>query len=529
MHWLYQTLFDTSHADGLAVRFERFIGLLIVCSTLAVVLEHVPAIHAPNQALFQVLDVVTVVIFTLEYLMRLATARHDPEFAHAPHPTLRYMLSFYACVDLLAIAPFYLTQFVALDVESLRALRLLRLMRMFKFSRQLLPAWHEFAELNRGQSFRAKVYALMEPTGHSGRLHFYLDNFIVFWIALSILCVVLESVQSVHAVLSVQFAWVDRLAFTVFTLEYVARCYSASENPRLQSFRFKRLRHVLTFQALVDLLTILPFFLEHLLPYPLDLRFLRIFRLSRMLKLTRYTSATDTLFEVLKREWPVIFSSIFVLLLLIVMTASLGYLLEHDAQPDIFTNIPEAIYWAMTTLSSIGYGDMAPITPLGRAVTAVIAIVGVGVFALPAGLLASAFTDQLQMNRDQFKHDIEQAILQGGPTAQQMAQLAVRAEELHVSAQALTHLVEEGKERVRADMAGRVDFSNLILDATQHPEQAAEQFRALVLQLAAIEQVVGAADLRRWLDQVPERQLGPALCVLAALQSASDTRVSGDA
>ena len=513
---VYQLLFDKSHAGGLAVKFERFVAVLILLSTLSVVLEHVPAIYEPYRQAFHGFDVLAVAIFSIEYVLRLLTARYDREWAGKSWPALRYFFSFYALVDLMAIAPFYLSQWVAMDVESLRVLRMLRLIRMLKFSRQLLPAWREFAALNQGKTFRAKVYALMEPTGHSGRLHFYLDNFIVFWIGLSIVCVVLESVQSVHAVLSVQFAWVDTLAFSVFTLEYVARAYAAPENPRFKALKFKRVGHMLTFQAAVDLITILPFFLEHFLPYPLDLRFLRIFRLSRMLKLTRYTSATDTLLQVLKREWPVIFSSIFVLLLLIVMTASLGYLLEHDAQPDVFTNIPEAIYWAMTTLSSIGYGDMAPITPLGRAVTAVIAIVGVGVFALPAGLLASAFTDQLQLNRDQFKLDIEKAVARGGPSLKEMQQLSVRAEQLHIPYEELQRLVEEGKAAAQAAAAGRVDLSHLVLDAKLHPEFAAEQFRALVQQLAAIERSVGHAQLMRLLVQDPS-SLGPEVVVLQAL------------
>jgi voltage-gated potassium channel len=516
----YRYLFDKSYKEGVAVSLERFIGTLIALSTLAVVLEHVPDIESSHALALHGFDVLAVAIFSVEYVLRVLTARHDPEYAHQSWPTLRYLVSFYALVDLLAIAPFYVSQWVALDVESMRALRMLRLIRMFKFSRQLLPAWHEFQTLNQGQSFRAKVYALMEPSGHSGRLHFYLDNFIVFWIALSIICVVLESVQSVHEVLSVQFAWVDTLAFSVFTLEYLARAYAAPESPKFKALTHKRLGHVLTFQALVDLITILPFFLEHFLPYPLDLRFLRIFRLSRMLKLTRYTSATDTLVQVLKREWPVIFSSIFVLLLLIVMTASLGYLLEHDAQPDVFTNIPEAIYWAMTTLSSIGYGDMTPITPLGRAVTSVIAIVGVGIFALPAGLLASAFSDQLQINRDQFKAEIKKSVERGGPTRNELTALSLRAEELHVSNDELTRLIKNAADIFKSESMNRLDLSHLILDAKKNPELAAEQFHMLVSQLALINSAIGYEKLLIELEKGGDSSLA-ILKVLESSRSSS--------
>jgi voltage-gated potassium channel len=135
----------------------------------------------------------------------------------------------------------------------------MRLARMFKLSRQLVPAWREFSELNKNRSFRAKVYALLEPTGHSGQLHIIVDNFIVFWIALSILCVVLETVDQIHALFYVEFYWIDIIAFSIFTIEYIARLYSAPENPAFHTLRFSRLRHIRSSQAIIDLLTILPF------------------------------------------------------------------------------------------------------------------------------------------------------------------------------------------------------------------------------------------------------------------------------
>jgi len=150
------------------------------------------------------------------------------------------MFSFYALVDLVAIAPFYIASFVSMDVEMLRVLRLLRLMRIFKLSRQLIPAWQEFQELNAHRSFRAKLYALLEPTGHSGRLHAYLDNFIVFWIALSISCVVLETVASIHVLFAQEFRIIDVMAFTVFTIEYIARVYTAPENPNYHRLKMPR-------------------------------------------------------------------------------------------------------------------------------------------------------------------------------------------------------------------------------------------------------------------------------------------------
>jgi voltage-gated potassium channel len=501
--WLHHWLFDHDNPQGFAAQIERFVAFLIVLSVCAVVLEHVPEVYEPNAHNFHWFDVITVGIFTLEYALRWLTAGANPEFAGRAWPRLRYTFSFYALVDLVAIAPFYFAQFVAVDVEMLRVLRLLRLMRMLKFSRQLVPAWQEFQEMNKHRSLRAKVYALLEPTGHSGLLHYYVDNFIVFWIGLSIVCVVLESVDSIHHLFAVQFHWVDVIAFSVFTVEYLARLYCAPENPEFKKLRMPRWGYVKNTQALIDLVTILPFVLEHFLPFQLDLRFLRVFRLMRMLKLTRYTSATDTLLKVVKREWQVVMASVFVMMLLVVLTASLGYLFEHDAQPDKFENIPQSIYWAVVTLASVGYGDISPITPMGRALTVVLALVGIGIFAIPAGLLASAFTDQLRIDRESFKRSIVRAFEDGELSPKEREEIIAEAERLHLTHEEYERLIGEAKlEFEEKTAAQQLQFGNLMLDAKAHPEFAAEQFRILVAQLNLLLQATGEHTLHRNLGKI---------------------------
>jgi voltage-gated potassium channel len=501
--WLHHWLFDHDNEHGMAAQIERFIAFLIILSVCAVVLEHVPEVYDPHAHYFHWFDVITVGIFTVEYALRWLTASVNPEFAGRSWARLRYTFSFYALVDLVAIAPFYFAQFMAVDVEMLRVLRLLRLMRMLKLSRQLIPAWQEFQEMNKHRSLRAKVYALLEPTGHSGRLHYYVDNFIVFWIALSIICVVLESVDSIHHLFAVQFHWVDVIAFTVFTIEYLARLYCAPENPAFKKLRMPRWGYMKDMQAVIDLATILPFLLEHFLPFELDLRFLRVFRLMRMLKLTRYTSATDTLFKVVKREWQVVMASVFVMMLLVVLTASLGYLFEHDAQPDKFENIPQSIYWAVVTLASVGYGDISPVTPMGRALTVVLALVGIGIFAIPAGLLASAFTDQLRIDRESFKLSILRAFEDGELSPKEREDIIAEAERLHLSTEEYERLIDEAKHEFDEKTAAQqLQFGNLMLDAKAHPEFAAEQFRILVAQLNLLMQAAGEHTLHRNLSKI---------------------------
>ena len=498
---VHQWLFDTEFKQGHARLIDNSVGWLIILSVLAIVAEHNELLYTPNAQWFHWFDVITVGVFTVEYLLRLGAAPHDPEWAGQPFARIRYVFSFYALVDLIAIAPFYLASVIAVDVEMLRLLRLLRLMRVFKLSRYMVPAWREFWELNRHRTRRGKVHALLEPTGHSGQLHVYFDNFIMFWVLLSIVSVILESVETVHAVLSTEFRIIDTIAFSVFTVEYLLRLYAAPENPSFKHRFAPRWSYVWSGHALIDLITILPFLLEALLPSALDLRFLRVFRLMRMLKLTRYTSATTTLYKVVLREWQVILASVFVMLLMVVLTASLGYLFEHEAQPDKFENIPQSIYWAVVTLASVGYGDISPITPMGRALTVVLALLGIGIFAIPAGLLASAFTDQLRMDREAFKHKLLLALEDGKLSAKDRATIAEETERLHLSDEDVRRLTQEARAAFQAKQREERHLTTaVVLDPQQHPELAYHQLRLLVSQLDLLQQAAGAEQLAKHID-----------------------------
>ncbi len=507
--WTYRWLFDLEHREGYAARLDYLVAVLILLSVLAIILEHIEAIYTPYAAWFDWLDWALIAVFTIEYLMRLATAPYDPQFAGSRFPRLRYIFSFYALVDLLAIAPAYAAGFMALDIDETRLLRLLRLMRIFKLSRHLVPAWHEFQLLNRHRSFRARLYALLEPTGHSGRIHAYVDNFIIFWVLLSIVSVILNSVDSLADVLAPEFLIVDTIAFTVFTVEYVARLYTAPERPELKALRWKRWAYMRSPAALIDLVAILPTLIEALLPSGLDLRFLRVFRLMRLLKLTRYTSAAVTLYRVISRERQIIVAAGFVMLLLVVLTASMGYVFEHDAQPDKFENIPQSIYWAVVTLASVGYGDISPVTPMGRALTVILALIGIGIFAIPAGLLASAFSDQLRLDREVFKQRLLHAY-EGGESASRARELiAAEAERLHLSHEDVARLTREAKEEFEAKRhEAHESVRAIVIDPTRHPELAALQFRIIVSQIQMLVASAGAPALRNQLPAgSPDRDL----------------------
>jgi voltage-gated potassium channel Kch len=335
------------------------------------------------------------------------------------------------------------------------------------------------------------------------------DNFIIFWVLLSIVSVILHSVESLSDLFALEFLIIDTIAFVVFTVEYVARLYTAPERPELHALRWKRLTYVRSPGAIIDLLAILPTLIEALVPTGLDLRFLRVFRLVRLLKLTRYTSAAVTLYRVIARERQIIVAAGFVMLLLVVLTASMGYLFEHDAQPDKFENIPQSIYWAVVTLASVGYGDISPVTPMGRTLTVVLALIGIGIFAIPAGLLASAFSDQLRIDRESFKHRLLHAYEGGESAARARELIAAEAERLHLSVEDVVRLTREAKEEFEArQREAHESVRAIVIDPRHHPELAAAQFRMMVSQMQMLVMAAGPDAIRKPLAAThPDREL----------------------
>ena len=213
--WLYAWLLDPKIEGNLHRNVDRWIGILLVANLLALLLEHLPAVYEPYRAWFHFFDVVSVGVFTVEYLLRLYLAPEDPEFKNAVSPRRRYMASPFAVIDLLAIAPFYLQALIPVDLRVLRFLRLLRILKLF---RVLTPAWQEFVFLNKDRSFRQKMHALVFPSEFGGRMHGLFDSFIMVWVLISVVAVILESVQGISHVLNLEFILLDAVAVGIFSL-----------------------------------------------------------------------------------------------------------------------------------------------------------------------------------------------------------------------------------------------------------------------------------------------------------------------
>ena len=213
---------------------------------------------------------------------------------------------------------------------------------------------------------------------------------------MNILAVVLSTVGSLTAHYSKMFWIVEVVSVSLFSIEYVLRVWTAVDMEGCKTPFLGRVKYILSPMALVDLLAILPFYLPMLIP--IDLRFLRalrLFRLLRLIKMGRYSNAMKIVGSILKRKKPELTIVFGIILVLLVVSSSLMYFVENTAQPEKFGSIPETLWWSVCTLTTVGYGDVTPETPLGKICAGFIALLGIGMFALPAGILASGFEEEM--------------------------------------------------------------------------------------------------------------------------------------
>ena len=289
------------------------------------------------------------------------------------------------------------------------------------------------AGINPGRRRIGEILDVGQPDDRTSRI---VDMVLVAVILLNVVAVILESVPRFADAWAAEFAVFDAVSVGVFSVEYALRVWSAvdSTDPRYRHPAWGRIRFMLSPLAMIDLLAILPFYLGFVVD--LDLRFLRALRLLRVFKLTRYSSSMTMLLGVLRDEARAIGAALFVLSMLIVLASGLVYLAEHRAQPDVFGSIPEAMWWAVVTMTTVGYGDVVPVTVAGKVLGACIGVIGVGMVALPAGLLASGFSEQLHRRRKEFAGAVEAAVADGELTAEEEEQLRRIREELGLSAEA---------------------------------------------------------------------------------------------
>lgn len=246
-------------------------------------------------------------------------------------------------------------------------------------------------------TFARTIYNLLEPGEHGRRGNLIVDRIIVGLILINVTAVILESFPDIANRYAVLLRVVEVISVSIFTVEYAGRIFIAHLKFQRRTVCRSIVAFILSPMAIVDLAAILPFYLPFVIA--VDLRFLRILRLSRLLrvlKINRYTSALSLIGRVLKRKASELIVTVFVTLLLLLLASSLMYYIEMDDQPEAFPNIIAAFWWAVATLTTVGYGDVYPVTALGKVLAGIIAVLGIGLVALPTGIVSSGFLDLLQ-------------------------------------------------------------------------------------------------------------------------------------
>jgi voltage-gated potassium channel len=206
--------------------------------------------------------------------------------------------------------------------------------------------------------------------------------------------VIFETVDGVSARWGGFFRVFNIFSVAVFTVEYLLRLWTCTVDERYSHPVTGRIRYAFSAFALIDLVAILPFYLPFVTN--LDLRFLRVLRLLTLLKMTRYADEFRLFGNVLSAKKREIMISAILVLMLVILASSLMYYIEHDHQPEAFSSIPAAMWWAVVTLSTVGYGDVLPLTPLGKVVAACVSVMGIALFAIPAGIIASGFVEEMR-------------------------------------------------------------------------------------------------------------------------------------
>jgi len=243
-------------------------------------------------------------------------------------------------------------------------------------------------------SFRVRLHEILEASHADDMVSKVFDAFIIALIILNVLAFAFETVDSVAAVYGHQLEMFNVISVGIFTAEYLARLWVCVELPPLRHLPNWRARMRFARRPLliVDLLAIAPFYLSFLFAF--DLRVLRVLRMLRFFKLARYSPALQSLGRVLANERNALFGAAIVMLSLMLFSATIIYFLEREAQPDVFGSVPASAWWALATLTTVGYGDVVPVTYFGKIFGGLVMIFGLGMFALPIGILATGFSQE---------------------------------------------------------------------------------------------------------------------------------------
>lgn len=241
------------------------------------------------------------------------------------------------------------------------------------------------------------IYRIISYRKHTTKVERIYNLVMIILIISNLLVTIIESNKVTFENYYYYFQYFELFSVIIFTAEYLLRLYSITCNPKFSSFINSRVKFIFSPEGLIDLLSFLPFYV------PIfgitDLRIIRVFRLFRFIrlfKIGRYSKSVFIISQILKNKREELVLTIVFAVFLIIISSHIIFLLESDVQPDKYSDLFDAMYWSVVTLTSVGYGDVYPITFLGKLFTMFVSVIGLGLVALPAGIIASGFNELLQ-------------------------------------------------------------------------------------------------------------------------------------
>jgi voltage-gated potassium channel len=249
---------------------------------------------------------------------------------------------------------------------------------------------------------RRRIHEILSNPRPDDRLGRGISIALLLLIAANVAASILETDAELARHAPTFFEWFEWASIFVFTAEYLLRLWSCTADPRFTGAVRGRLRMALTPMALIDLMAIAPFYVELLLPGTLDLRFLRVLRLLRLFRLLRHSRIAEsfaTMVRVLQGKRVELAVSLAIVVVAMLIAAGAIYVAERGEPGTLFTSIPSAMWWAVETITTIGYGDMIPMTPAGRVIGGFVAFIGICAVALPVGIVSSGFIEELNRKR----------------------------------------------------------------------------------------------------------------------------------
>ena len=277
-----------------------------------------------------------------------------------------------------------------------------------------------------------------KPTTLSYAVNFFLFSLII----LNVAAVTLESIASVRTRWQDQLTAFELVSVFIFTVEYLLRIWSAPEHQDLsgETGSQKRKAYIFSFTGVIDLLAILPYLLQ-LIGLSADMRMLRVLRLARLLKISHYTSALEDLMSAIYSERKAFLAALYLLILALFLSSSLIYVAENEVQPDVFSSIPETMWWSIVTLTTVGYGDVSPVTAVGKLIGATTAMMGVCSIALLTGIIGAGFSNQMSKKKAALALKVSEVLEDGVITNEEAVELARLQEKLDLSDDQMTAII----------------------------------------------------------------------------------------